>query len=193
MVTIGSWWQYYHSESCRGQAWRNKMKIPDYLTKEVNKTVRRDIDPTPFAVNFRIGAALILGGVLSLFFCGQFGFGFTELANSVHQFVHHAHGSFWCMVVCGFLFVLIPVLLLRLFCRPMMFRKIVTSRKVILFFWLGLAEFMLAFRGNYLPSWQDAVVWFIVAMFTLWGVSRLVDRMSKYFYKADSGGEVIHS
>lgn len=161
------------------------MSIPDKLAKQINHTVHRDLAPGPWSVNLRVGSALILGGMLSLFLCGQFGFGYSRFASGLHHYIHLEHGSTLCMVVCGFSFVLIPIILLRVITRPLMFRKIVRSKKLLLFIWLAVAEFLLAFRGNYLPTPVDAVIWFVVAMGTLWGASVLIDRMSNYIYRVD--------
>jgi len=161
------------------------MSIPDQLAKNIKNAVHRDLDPGPWSVNLRVGSALILGGMLSLFLCGQFGFGYSRFASGLHHYVHVEHGSTLCMVVCGFSFVLIPIILLRILTRPLMFRKIVRSKKMMLFIWLAVAEFLLTFRGSYLPSPVDATTWFVVAMGTLWGASVLIDRMSKYFYRVD--------
>lgn len=108
------------------------------LKNKIFQHVMKDLDPSWLLTHTKVGTASILGGLLSLVVCGQFGIGFTPLANSLNHAIHANMGSIPCAIICGMLYAAFPVTLLRfLLCPPLQFRAIMKRRWQAILVWFG--------------------------------------------------------
>ena len=98
--------------------------IPKYIEKNIYNFVMADLEPKALTVYLKTGLAILLGGVTSMFFCGQFGVGITGFAQDLNQNIHHTMGSVGCAALCGSLFAILPVFVLRAVCSPMQFAQL---------------------------------------------------------------------
>jgi hypothetical protein len=142
--------------------------VSSYNEKDrVFELIIADLDPTPLAAHTKIGLATVLGGLLSLAVCGQFGFGFTGLAHSVNHHLHEAMGPLRCAIICGAMYALFPVLILRiLFCSPIQFRALMRNRQSVWGFWYFVFGGTLMTTGHHEPSIIAFSGWVIAAILT---------------------------
>lgn len=99
-------------------------KISQETENAIYQHVRQDLKPSPFAVIWRIGTAFTLGGLLSMFFCGQFGVGFSTLAQGWNHSIHAHIGATKCAIICGSIFSVLPAFILRMLSSGILFRVI---------------------------------------------------------------------
>lgn len=100
--------------------------------------VMKDLDPSWLLAHTKVGIASLLGGLLSLVICGQFGFGFTSVANSFNHAIHANMGPVPCAIICGILYAVFPISILRfVLCHPLQFRAIMKRRWQAILVWFG--------------------------------------------------------
>ncbi len=117
------------------------MHVPKALQERILSRIMRDLEPAWGATFGKIAAASLMGGMTSLFICGQFGLGLSGFADAFNQSLHHHTGDIACALICGILFAALPMAMLRfVFCSPIQFKAIMNKRWqafVILFAILG--------------------------------------------------------
>ena len=101
------------------------VEVSEKTREKIFGYVRRDLQPTYWAVAWRVASSLAIGGFLSMIFCGQFGIGFSEMARHLNHAIHAHMGAVQCAIICGATFAIAPVLVLRGFCTGILFRKII--------------------------------------------------------------------
>lgn len=154
------------------------MQISKELSELVRIRILKDMQPGIFTIYLKCGLAVLLGGSVSLFVCGQFGVGITHAAlhfnNQLHAHVH----DFGAALACGASFALTPPFILRLLCSSLQFR--VMTRKsfdAALVWFVGLGT-LLAHHGEMGTHILMFVLWSLAAIVTFMGLSRLIDRMA---------------
>ena len=65
---------------------------PTRLDQSIESAVLRDLEPPLALVHLKTAAAAILGSLLSLAICGQFGIGFTSFADAFSHEIHARMG-----------------------------------------------------------------------------------------------------
>lgn len=118
--------------------------------EQIVTQVMRDLNPSWLVTHTKVAVASVVGGLLSLLVCGQFGLGFTGVANNVSDTIHASMDPVPCAVVCGVLFAIFPIALLRLtLCHPLQFRAIMKRRWQAILVWFGGFGGALAFLGHH--------------------------------------------
>jgi hypothetical protein len=79
-------------------------KTPERLNTNILKYVKNDLDPSHTLVFSKLLAIQAFVGILTLLFCPQFNFSFTNNAEIFHYF-HHKFGEQFCMAICGVIFI----------------------------------------------------------------------------------------
>lgn len=121
--------------------------------------VARDLLPTPVVVHTTAALSGILGGILSLFICGQFGFGMTSWAQAFSTHIHETMPAWLCSVVCGTLFAVFPISMMRLACSPMRFHVLLKRHFFTVAMWFGLFGSILAVFGHHGNSFDQFSIW----------------------------------
>jgi hypothetical protein len=141
------------------------LELPQSLASRIESYVMRDLEPPWFTAHLKVAIAASLGGLLSLFICGQFGIGFTESANAVNHAIHRGLGDIPCALFCGTLFSIFPVLVLRfVLCRPLEFRAIMQRRRQIVAVWFAGFGAIAATLGSHGSAAALLAIWVISAL-----------------------------
>lgn len=107
---------------------------------------------------------MALGGLISLFLCGQLGFGLSRLAVIVHHQIMEVAGFLGCTLVCGVLFALVPALTLRLITSSIQFKVLIRHEWKALSGWTLLFGGIIAYMNNDAdPKWT-LFVWGLAAI-----------------------------
>lgn len=140
-------------------------KVPDYIKENIYQTVKRDIEPSRLVVHSKVGASVAVGGALSLFLCGQMGLGLSPLAERVHGLLMHYGGFLGCTVLCGVLFAIVPVVLLKLLSSKVQYLVLLRQER------LAIAGWVFAFGSYLIISNQQPDVLLTMA---LWGIPAIL-------------------
>lgn len=160
--------------------------IPKYIEKNIYNFVMADLEPKALTVYLKTGLAILLGGVTSMFFCGQFGVGITGFAQDLNQNIHHTMGSVGCAALCGSLFAILPVFVLRAVCSPMQFRAIIRKKWQAPAIWLGFFGAILAYHGEFQTEFVHFAAWLIGAYLLYRYLGLAIDSIVPYFKKLNS-------
>lgn len=137
--------------------------VSEKTSQEIYSRVQADLEPRLWAMIWRIGLSLSIGGVLSMVFCGQFGIGFTEMAHSVHHKAIGVLGPVQCAIFCGVVFAIAPVIVLRLLSSGMLFRQLILRHGLLTgIILLGVGSGMYL-AGNYGQELLNVLVWALAA------------------------------
>ena len=148
------------------------------LLKRVHSRIVSDLRPSFFTICWKSGAAVTLGGFLSLSLCGQFGIGLTHASMHLNHHLHEHTQNLSSALLCGFFFAFLPPLILRLFCSSVQFR-VITRRSpqaaIVWFFGLGV---FLAHHGETGAQILFFAIWCGATAITFFAVSWLIDRVT---------------
>lgn len=141
------------------------MKHVSDITKEnIYSRIKADLCPSRPVVHAKIGFSVALGGLISLFLCGQLGFGLSNLALRVHHEIMDVAGFLGCTVVCGILFALVPALTLRIMSPPLQFKALIRHEWKALSGWILLFGGIIAYMNNDADPIWTLFVWGIAAI-----------------------------
>ncbi len=127
----------------------------------------KDLQPSFFVLHTKIFLAVVLGGVISLAVCGQFGMGMTSWAEVFSHKLHENMPLLACSLICGTIFAIFPTFILRvLLCSPMQFRVILSRRIFDLALWYGVAGISLASYGHHGQGTLELITWFVASLGT---------------------------
>ncbi len=143
----------------------------------IRANVARDLAPSRVVVQAKVAGSLGVGGALSLTLCGQFGVGLTPWADELHGAVMSLSTFVPCMVLCGIIFAVLPVIALRLSCRPLEFRSIMRRRPFSIVGWLLGFELLLAWHSGFSVDGLGLAAWFAASLVTIGVFGRLLDRL----------------
>ena len=152
------------------------MQVSESTSVHIKREIHADLDPRNSVAVLKIGAALMLGGGGSLFLCGQFGLGLTEVAHEFNHRIHHTLGPLGCAALCGALFSVVPVVALRLLCRPIEFRALLRRKWPPEIFWLGVMGGLFTYHGRFGFEWLTFWVWSLAAVTVFRALGRWLDR-----------------
>lgn len=142
---------------------QDNMQVTKNTSKTILDAVTRDLEPSTPRVLAHLAVAFGIGGIVSMFFCGQFGVGFSSFAIDFNHSMHSKAGTLLCALLCGGIFALAPVLVLRLTTHPLLFRAIV-RRYSFIEGGITLAAGMLAYsHGNFKVEMINVAIWTISA------------------------------
>lgn len=157
------------------------MQVPVNIEENIKKHVYRDISPSDGTAFRKVGIALLVGGVLSLFLCGQFGMGLTPVASRFNHAVHHSIGPLWCAAICGALFSIVPVLLLRMLSSPIQFRALLRRKWQPQLIWTISIGALLSYHGDFGFEFLAVVVWSITAYAVFRSMGEAIDYGYSHF------------
>lgn len=152
------------------------LEVSEKTKNKIYARVRADLEPTRGAVGWRVLLSLVFGGLISLFFCGQFGLGFSEMARNWNHTIHSAAGSIPCALICGAFFAIAPVLLLRLICSAILFRNIIRGYTLLQAWLIGVIGFAIDANGTFVHEALNVLVWSVSAACTYKLVGITVDQ-----------------
>ena len=149
-------------------------KVPDYIKENIYQTVKRDLEPSRWVVHAKVATAVAVGGGSSLFLCGQMGLGLSPLAETVHGLLMH-YGGFWgCTVVCGVLFAILPVVLLKILSSKLQYLVLLRHEWRAIFGWLMAFGCYLVFRNQQTEVTLTLVLWVTPAFMSFYALGWLV-------------------
>lgn len=151
------------------------MQGHENIKKSILERVHRDLEPSDGTAYRKTGVALLVGGALSLFLCGQFGMGLTPVASSFSHSVHHGMGPFWCAALCGALFAIVPVLILRVLASPVQFRALLRKKWQPQILWTISIGALLSYHGAFGFELVAVVIWACAAYAVFRGLGELID------------------
>lgn len=152
--------------------------LPENIVHKIRNEVLKDLDPKPLVLHSKLFAAVILGGVVSLAICGQFGMGMTSWAEVLSHKIHETMPPLACALICGTVYAVFPTILLRIFlCSPLQFRVILKRKFIALGAWYGTAGISLAIYGQHGQGALEIASWFVAAI----GTSYLMAMLFKAF------------
>jgi hypothetical protein len=141
------------------------MKHVSEITKEnIYSRIKADLCPSRPVVHAKIGFSVALGGLISLFLCGQLGFGLSSLALMVHHQIMEVAGFLGCTVVCGVLFALVPAITLRVITSSIQFKVLIRHEWKALSGWILLFGGIIAYMNNDADPIWTLFVWGIAAI-----------------------------
>jgi hypothetical protein len=125
----------------------------------------RDLDPSWLVLHRKVGIAAIFGGILSLGICGQFGLGFTSIATSFNHALHNNMGPHVCAIICGVLYAIFPIAVLRfLICNPLQFKTITKNHGEVIVLWFGGFGGIVAYFGHHGNDALAFTAWIAAAL-----------------------------
>lgn len=138
--------------------------VSDITKKNIYGWVKADLCPSRSVVHAKIGFSVALGGMISLFLCGQLGFGLSNLALIVHHQIMEVAGFLGCTVVCGILFALVPAVTLRIMSPPLQFKALIRYEWKALSGWILLFGGIISYMNNDADPLWTLFVWGIAAI-----------------------------
>ena len=157
------------------------MQVPVNIEKNIKLYVYRDISPSDGTAYRKSGIALLVGGGLSLFLCGQFGMGLTPVASNFSHSIPHGVGPLGCAAICGALFSIIPVFILRLLSSPMQFRALLRTKWQPQVIWTVAIGALLSYHGDFGFEFVAVVVWVGAAYVVFRMMGEAIDYGYSYF------------
>ncbi len=138
---------------------------PQRLDLAIERAVLRDLEPAIAVVHLKTAAAAIVGSLLSLAICGQFGMGFTSLADSFSHALHANMGPIACALICGGLYAIFPIAILRfVLCNVMQFRAIFRRSFFIMAAWFACVGAVMAWQGHHGDQALQFGAWIFAAL-----------------------------
>jgi hypothetical protein len=159
----------------------DESQVPKSVEDAIYRYVRADLQPSRFVVHAKIGGSVGLGGLMSLFLCGQLGFGLSSLAMAVHAGMMDVAGFFGCTAVCGVLFAVVPVLSLRAISTGIQFRLLIQREWRAIAGWTVAFGGVLAYRNDRADQLWVLLMWSVVAIGSFELLGRLLHRASTLF------------
>lgn len=156
------------------------MQIPDNIKEKIFNQVLSDLLPSPVVVYGKTGISIIIGGIASMFCCAQFGVGFSSIAHFSYHKVHHGMGPIWCALICGTIFSLLPVIILRFLTNSVQFRAIIRHKWQPQLIWLVLAAALLSLHGTIGFQILISAIWSGAAFFSYRLLGTAVDYCSSF-------------
>lgn len=151
---------------------------PEHLDRAIEEQVLRDLEPPASVVQAKVGTATIVGGVLSMLTCGQFGIGFTSFARAFSHNLHEHMGPLSCALICGLLYAIFPVSILRFaLCTTLQFKSLVRRRQWSIAAWFGGVGVTLAAFGHHGTGLAPLTAWLASALLSTYVLSRLVETL----------------
>ncbi len=152
---------------------------PQHLDEVIEGFVTRDLLPPRSVVHLKVGIAAIAGGLLSLALCGQFGIGFTSFAVDLSSQIHDHLGPVPCALLCGTLYAIFPVALLRfVLCTTLQFKGILRRHQLIVALWFGGVGTILASAGHHGADLLGIGLWLSAALASTFVGARLTESLS---------------
>ncbi|MBC7659582.1 MAG: hypothetical protein H7249_07725 [Chitinophagaceae bacterium] len=149
-------------------------------SNKVKDAIIQDMNPSQLTVHTKLSIAVLIGGVMSVAICGQFGFGVTEWAETMSHSLHESMAPIPCALICGALYAFFPTLILRLIlCSPMQFKIIVKHNFWSVLFWYCLVGITLAYTGDHGQGIWELSSWIGSALLT----SHLVEWATRRFLR----------
>lgn len=139
-------------------------EVPNLIKEKIYSHVRADLTPSRLVVHTKIGTSISLGGLVSLFLCGQLGVGLTTLAMAVHSVVMGVGGVFGCTFVCGVLFAIVPVLTLRTISTGVQFWLLVRKEWRAIAGWNLVFGSILAYQSSRSDPLWILLLWLLAAV-----------------------------
>lgn len=157
------------------------MEISKKTEEKIYSYVKKDLTPSIWAVVSRIVISLSMGGFLSMMFCGQFGVGFSEMARHWNHTVHASMGSVQCAIICGSIFAIVPVLVLRSICSGLLFRKIIKGYGVAQGGLLTIMGIAMYSQGTFMNEAINISLWAASAYITYKLFGLIIDQSNQMF------------
>lgn len=142
-------------------------KLPEDVTARIRRAVEKDLSPSSLIVNLKLLLAVMVGGLISLSICGQFGMGVTGWAEALSHRIHETMSPLLCASICGTLFAVFPTFLLRfVLCSPLQFKVILKRKFMTLALWYGGVGMALATYGKHGQGASEILFWSASALVT---------------------------
>ena len=153
-------------------------EAPEKLNSFIREHVVADLDPPIILVNLKVAVSCIVGGLLSLAICGQFGFALTISAQSLSSFMHENMHPVLCAVICGGLYAIFPVAILRLLLtNPLEFKAIMRFRTLTVLFWFFGLGGVLSFWGHHGNDLLSLILWTVGAIIVAHALAAVSHRL----------------
>lgn len=154
------------------------MTIPKYVENSIKAHVLADLQPSKWMVLLKATAASLLGGFLSLFFCGQFGISIGEWAFDFSQHLPMEMTPLNCALMCGVVFSVVPVFLMRFaFFNTLQFRAVI-QRYI---FWITIPYLLwlpiFASKGSFSEMEVELGLWALTAFFSTLVIGQALRRI----------------
>ena len=150
--------------------------VPAFLDQAIEDIVIRDLCPPDTIVHAKVGAAVTFGGLAALALCGQFGLGWTDFARALSHELHQHVGALPCATICGGLFAVLPVLLLRfLLCSRLQFRVLARDHRLKIAMWFGACGARLAALGHHEATVGHFGSWLGAALLATYLLVRIIE------------------
>jgi hypothetical protein len=150
-------------------------KLPNNVAEKIRQAVEKDLAPGSLMVNVKLLLAVMIGGLMSLSICGQFGMGVTGWAEALSHRIHETMSPLVCASICGTLFAVFPTLLLRLvLCSPLQFKVILKQKFMTLSVWYFGAGMALATYGKHGQGAWEILFWSVSAVLTSYVLAGLL-------------------
>ena len=148
---------------------------PRQLKEFVAGKIISDLNPSMLTIYAKTGVAVVLGGGLSLFVCGQFGVSASHSAHHVHNHLIENVEGIACLLLCGALFAILPAVILRAISSPLQFRAITRKSFHAPLLWLISIGGFLAYQGEEGRGLLGFIAWCFAAWFAFELVSRFLE------------------
>ena len=156
----------------------NMAKVPDSIKEDIYRAVKSDMEPDRLVVHSKVGTSVALGGGASLFLCGQMGLGLSPLAVTVHHCLMHYVGYLGCTILCGAIFAIIPVLLLKTLSSKIQFLVLLRKERLAIGGWILSFGLFLEFRNQPQDFLLTIALWGIPALLTFYSFAWLTSYFS---------------
>lgn len=143
----------------------------------IYRHVRADLEPSLLVAQAKIGGSVALGGLASLYLCGQLGIALSPAAVAVQSAVMDVAGSMGCTVVCAVLFAVIPVLTLRAIAPGIQFLVLIRRWRAIAGWTLAFSA-LLAYQNGRSDALLELLLWAAVVIASFKLLARVVHELS---------------
>ena len=160
-------------------------EVPSELSARISNRIMKDLKPSLVVLYGKVGLAISAGTAISLVMCGQFGIGFTASAVSFTEKMHQS-GHLVCALICGALFSVVPLLVLRLVCSAHQFQVILRNQFHAQLVWIGCFGWVLAYHGDMGSDFVYLGIWLLTSFIVFEAGGLLIDRLGRRFWPSDS-------
>lgn len=154
------------------------LEIKEKTKDRIYTFVKKDLEPSFLSVAAKVLFAFGVGGLFSMLLCGQFGLGLSQNAIQWHYAIHNRVGSLLCSIISGTIFMLLPVLILRVLCSGLLFRKIVREYNLPQVVLISTIGFTLCKMGAVMTQGIYAALWSLGAYAAYKALGSLLGRYS---------------
>ncbi|MGE0175117.1 MAG: hypothetical protein AB7T49_20145 [Oligoflexales bacterium] len=146
-------------------------KVSESIRNRIYTMVQRDLEPSRVVVHSKIAGAIFAGGLFSLFMCAQLGYGLSDFSHGTHKVLMDFGGFYGCTAICGLLFSIVPVVVLKLCTSDVQYSLLLRRERWAFVGWITVFGAFLTLRNSRPDSILVLALWGGPALLSFYALS----------------------